>query len=222
MERLFLCAAGLSALAAASPANARPEYVTQVSPPHRVSQFGLFDPARRLDWTRRGAHGAAVESYSAALQFARCVARLDGEAPGRLLKTPMGRDDDRSALFDLARQQRGCAGQMAAVSPILLRAALAESTLRQHRTGSRGEPQTAVGIPAEVQGFPLMRVARCQLAYAPDMVWKLLGTQPGGAGERAAAEALFGSVPQCSAGGLGGIHPTVARLALVDAAFQAR
>ena len=194
--------------------------MTRVDPEIRFA----YDPARALinDWSYRSGLNRDSNDYGAALQFARCVKRFDPGAAHRLLQLPIGDQGDRSALVRLAHRNRACVGQISAVSPLLIRAALAESALGDVVRASNRRV-TSAGVPELVQGFPLGEIARCQVIYAPAKVTELLATSPGGKKERIAAEYLFSSLPQCgTTTGLGGIQPTAARLAIVDAAYAAR
>lgn len=231
MMRIFirnLALASSAAVLASVPAAllARPGYSTNMSRPHSVNSVVADNISARLnDWSHRTGADRLANEYGVALDFAACVARFDPAASDRLLATPLGEIDDRAALVRLAQQNRGCVVESGYVAPILLRVALAEMALRSRGQRMRvpGSTQTRVGLPDQIDGFPLSEVARCQLAYAPAEVARLFASRPGEAAERAAAETLYGAVPQCGlTNGLGGIEPTVARLALVDAAYRPR
>ena len=188
-----------------------------------VGEVGADKIADRInDWAYRSGINSTSNSYSAALQFARCVVRFDKAAADRLLVTPIGDPRDRAALVKLVSENRACAGEISSVSPVLLRAALAETALTDRNTATT-KSAASVGIPEVVLGYPLLDVARCHVTFAPASVSRLLSTSPGTKAERVAAETLFTSVPQCATtSGLGRIAPTVVRLALVDAAYATR
>lgn len=214
-----LCLAALLVFASAD-ANARPEIVTKMSRPTPIAEFGAYRLDRVInDWAFRGGHDRNWNSYAAALRFARCVTKFEPTAADRLLRTPIGAPDDRPELVRLVRKNRACTSDLNAVSPVLLRAALAETTLggvSEFRTASTNQ----VGVPTVIDGFQLLNVARCQLRYAPGRVVQVLHTEPGGKEEKAAADDLFRNTPECgTTEGLGGIEATVARLALVAAAY---
>lgn len=154
-------------------------------------------------------------SYDSALRFAQCVARFDREAPETVLSNAIGDSDSRLGLIKLAAKNRGCVQEAGTIPPLLLRAAFAELALKAPESAAATWP---VGVPTVVDGYPLGRVSRCQVAVAPDRVKLLLSTRPGGVEERQVADQLYRTLPQCgTSAGLGGIEATAARLALLDA-----
>lgn len=222
-HRLALSVSAALLLGQAAAAVARPGYSTNMSRPLLVSEIGADHISKRInDWGYRAGVDKDVNNYRAALQFARCVSRFDPAAGERLLQTPIGAPDDRPALLRLVRENRGCVVENNAVAPVLIRAALAEVALRQ-ANGARASASASVGIPPVVLNVPLKEIAQCQMVYAPRQVAELMTTDPGAKDERRVAEELYSAVPACGlTHGLGGIEPTVARLALIEAAYRGR
>lgn len=204
-------------------ASARPEYVTAVSRPITINSAVADYASRQVsNWGYRLGMQRFTNEYRVALGFARCVSKFDPTAAEQLLHTPIGEPNDRPALLDLSRQYRGCVVEIGEVAPVLLRAALAEAKLGGAVRARASGDSASVGIPDEILGFRLAEAARCQLVFAPDRVQALLATDPGGKAERDAAEALY-QMPECGlTTGLGRIAPTVARLAVIDAAYRGR
>lgn len=160
--------------------------------------------------------------YRMALRFAECVGRFNRDAADTILLAPIGGRDDMRGLARLIEVNSGCVVQRSLVHPLLLRAALAETMLKRGPiTLGTGRPAIGrVGVPDVVDGYPLASISQCQLASAPRRVAALLATQPGEAGEQSAANALFSATASCGAARLGRLTPTVARLALIDAASR--
>jgi hypothetical protein len=184
---------------------------------------GSFGDVRRrtgdfANWKLESDAALMSYNYRNALRFAECVAGLDPAAADRILKVPIGgRDDDRQLRW-LAQGHGACVLHLERVHPLLLRAALAETALRSKRRGLHGTG-APVGVPDEVDGYPLGLVSRCQVALAPMLVTGVLAAQPGSRQERAAAELLFART-SCGASRLGRLSPTAARLALVEASYR--
>ena len=216
---IALTVAAMSSVALSTAAQARPGYSTSMS---RPTYYSMTAQERSLmnDWSYRQGADRGQNSYAAALQFARCAVRFDAAAADRLLSSPVGQPGDRQALIRLVDKYRACTGEISAVAPVLLRAALAETTLMSSPANPKMGSRKWIGVPDVVQGFPLVAVARCQLIHAPAKVSKLFSTSPGAASERAAAADLYSGTPACGTSSLGGIQPTVARLALIEAAYH--
>lgn len=174
----------------------------------------------RRDW-QDGAWQGPNNSYAAALAFAACVVKFDPDSTA-LVGRQIGSSGDREALVNLVKRNRGCIGEYGAVAPLLLRVALAEIQLRTSQGWGRAiNPQPlSVGVPEAVDNYPLASISRCQVHVSPDLAEALLKTRPGTAEERDAATALFRESAICGASDLGGVAPTVARLAVVDAAYR--
>ena len=189
-----------------------------------------YSPASRLtsdpgfrSW--KGEQNARLTSYSyrPLLRFAECISRFDKRAADRVLGTPLSSARSTSTLNFAAAANRGCIVERGMVHPLLLRAALAETLLKDNR----GIPaftavKAPVGMPAVVDGYPLRRIAECQVGLAPELVRRLLATQPSGPDERLAAETIFQKTAACGAPTLGRLSPTAARLALVEAEYGRR
>lgn len=159
--------------------------------------------------------------YDKSLKFAECVSRFNSEAADKILEAPIGGQQDHAALARLAEANRGCVIELNWVHPLLLRAALAETRLRNSASDATGavEPHS-VGVPEIVDGYPVAAISRCQVQYAPELVSALLATRPGEETERAAAKELFANTPQCGASKLGRLTATAARLAVIDAVYR--
>ena len=162
-------------------------------------------------------------AYRPLLRFAECVSRFDKAAAARVLSAPLKSEKSGSALNSAGTANRGCVVEHGLVHPLLLRAALAETRLKQggDSAPAQGE-QRLVGVPAIVDGYPLQLIADCQVRRAPQLVRDLLATEPGDPGERHAAETLFGRTAECGVTHLGRLAPTAARLALVEAEYARR
>ena len=177
----------------------------------RTGAFGAWyveEQERRLSY-----------NYGMTLRFAQCVSRFNEHAADKVLIEPIGGASDRAALSRLAQSNRGCAVESRLVHPLLLRAALAETRLNSAGLQSAGTQASRVGVPDTVDGYPVAAISRCQIQYAPRLVEALLATRPGEPEERAAADTLFASTPQCGASKRGRLTPTAARLAVIDAAY---
>ena len=172
---------------------------------------------------REQAKGLTSYAYRPILRFAECVSRFDKAAAPRVLSTPLQFDESGSALSRAATANRGCAVEHGAVHPLLLRAALAETQLRQEPHGQRARGTTTpVGVPRVVDGYPIGQIAECQVRRAPQLVQDLLSTEPGESSERRAVEALFAQTAECGTANLGRLAPTAARLAVVEAEYIRR
>lgn len=223
---LALACLGLATTAAAQP-----------NPRSNVSLRGTVHPAPEYDPSymriRTGAFAAwkadeekrmTTYSYRTVLRFAECVARFDRTAAPRVLHSLMSSSQSSSALTRMSETNRACAVQHSKVHPMLLRAALAETRLKDGSDGGT-EPagsQNPVGVPPMVDGYPLRLIANCQVRRAPQLVRDLLATEPGEKAEHDAAQALFARTYECGTTGLGRLTPTAARLALVDAEYTRR
>lgn len=175
------------------------------------------DPKADASWQ------TIANSYRAALAFTECAGKRDAEAMREWIERPIGHSSETASMARLARKYRSCVGEAGAVAPLLIRAAVAETSLKLGRARTGVANPSPVGVPEVVAGYPLGRVARCQAGEAPEGVKRLLSTRPGSGAERKAAQALFASVPQCgTAAGLGRVQPTAARIALIEAALAAR
>ncbi|QNN64526.1 hypothetical protein H9L12_09425 [Sphingomonas rhizophila] len=159
--------------------------------------------------------------YRNALRFASCVDHFDRAAADRLLAVSIGSTEDQRVLSRLAERNGPCVAKVQRMHSLLIRAALAEVKLR-----ASGQTATArlagVGVPASVNGYPLKAITQCQAVTRPDMVNSLLASEPGSVAEREAVARIFAQSPQCGPITMGRVTPTVARLALVDAAYQQR
>lgn len=195
-----------------------PGAVHPADPYSMARSGGLLNEWRfQRDWN------PTSQNYVSALRFAQCVARFDPGIGRELLRTPIGARGDREALTRMAQRNRPCAAEQGMVSPILLRAALAETLIMSQpalRSSAPVEVVNVVGVPEVVDGFPLAAISRCQVHLAPALVADVLKSAPGEKSERVATEALFRQTPDCGASSLGRVTPTVARLALVDAAYR--
>lgn len=158
-------------------------------------------------------------SYRSALRFAECVSHFNKDAAGRVLVSPIGGDDDHRSLVRLAEVNNSCAVDRRLVHPLLIRAALAETQLKDQSSGTVLSG-ASVGLPEVIDGYPVALISRCQVQFAPDLVSTLLATTPGERAEREAAEALFAKTAGCGASKLGRLTATAARMALVDAAYR--
>ena len=172
----------------------------------------------------RGEHAARLNSYAyrPILRFAECVSRLDKAAAERVLGAPLQSLESANALVRAATVNRGCVVEHSMVHPLLLRAALAETSLKAGGGSALPGSGRPVGVPAIVDGYPLRLIADCQVRRAPNLVRELLATQPGDSSERRAAQALFSSTAECGATQLGRLAPTAARLALVESEYARR
>lgn len=168
------------------------------------------------DWQYYEWQGTA-ESYNAALRFAQCAVRFN-PASVSIVKRPFGEAGDRQAMVRLAEKNRGCVRERAAVSPLLIRAALAETAIRGGRVDL--QPDIQVGVPAVVDGYPLAQVSRCFVQKVPESVSQVLRTRPGDDSERVAANRLFRQAPECVPETRLSITPTAARVALIDAMYR--
>ena len=166
------------------------------------------------DWQFRSWQGTA-HSYNAALTFARCAARFN-PASLALIERPIGANGDREALARFVYENRACVGEQAAVAPMLIRAALAETAM----TAGRAPRALNVGLPQTVDTYPLAEVSRCLVEKAPASVAAMMSTRPGDEAERAAAQSLFSQHPECAPRRTLRLTPTAARLALVDAVYR--
>jgi hypothetical protein len=201
--------------------SARPEMVTKMSRPLTILN-AVSDPiAGHLnEWSYRAGLDRDRNNYGAALHFATCASRFNPDLGSNMLNHPV---EDRTSLVRMVRQYRGCIAENGALSPVLLRAALAEVTLRSSGIGAAVTPASAnrVGVPMTIEGFPLGNVSRCQVTHAPGDVQRLLSTDPGSSAEREAAQTLYSRVPQCGMTfGLGGIEPAVVRMSVIAAAYR--
>ena len=158
-------------------------------------------------------------SYRSALRFAECVAHFNKEAAGRALVSPIGGLDDRRSLVRLAEVNNGCAIDRRLVHPLLIRAALAETQLKE-QSGGAVTPGASVGLPEVIDGYPVALISRCQVQFAPELVANLLSTTPGERAEREAADTLVARTASCGASKLGRLTATAARMAVVDAAYR--
>lgn len=167
-----------------------------------------------------------ANSYGAALAFTECVSKLDPSSLAKIVERPIGQDGEWGAMKRLARKYRTCVRDVGPVAPILIRVAIAETAMKRAAESLARrdtDPRSPLGVPDVVAGYPLGRVARCHVGNAPNTVRALLQTRPGSAAERNLATLLFRGAPQCGTKhGLGRLHPTAARLALIEAANQAR
>lgn len=176
---------------------------------HQSSQWKYL-----RDWQYQQWQGIS-QNYAAALRFAQCVTRLNPDAAD-MLSRPIGAAGDREALARLVTDHRACVGEQSAVSPLLIRAALAESVMGSKMAGR----VVAVGVPDMVDGYPLASVSKCLVEHAPASVAAVLKTRPGDEEERLAAQKLFLEVPDCVPARTVRLSPTAARLALIDAVYR--
>lgn len=170
------------------------------------------------EWRFRQEWRAVAQSYASALRFARCARRYSPDAADDIMNQPIGHEREIGAWRQMVRQHRACVGQDGTVSPLLLRAAIAETLLREQQDGALSN-LASLGVPEVVDGYPLRAIAKCQHLAAPSMTSAVLATEPGSESERASSAALYGATSFCGASRLGRVNPTVARIALIDAAW---
>jgi hypothetical protein len=162
------------------------------------------------------------QAYRPLLRFAECASQFDRAVATRVLSSPLKSLQSEDALKSIARASRGCIVEHASVHPVLLRAAFAETRLKGSDRLVLPPGQAAVGLPAVVDGYPLRRIAECQVRRAPGLVRDLLATQPGDRAEHQAASTLFAATPGCGTARLGRLTATAARLALIEAEYVRR
>ncbi|QIK79748.1 hypothetical protein G7077_13380 [Sphingomonas piscis] len=171
--------------------------------------------ASHIDNRTETGWSALANRYESALQFVRCAGRIDPAGVVGLIDRPIGHGDEARTMQRFAGRYRVCVGEAGAVAPLLIRAAIAESLLI-HQHGLLKQAAARIGVPSVVEGYPIGRIASCQVQTAPVAVSSLFSTRPGSAEERKAADAVLAATPRC--GGVAGrMHPTAARLALLDA-----
>lgn len=228
MTRKMLLAAGAAALLSSASAAAGGPVPPGVAMPRGADRSDEMGDAERRsggllnewrmkrDWSYSSWQGIA-NSYAAALRFVECAARAK-PASLALIQRPIGVPGDREALVRLVRQNPGCVSSPSAISPVLFRAALAETALNDG--ASLPPPGTSVGLPDTVEGYPLAAVSRCLVGRDPEGVARVLRTRPGDEAEGVATSELFSRARDCVPPTNVVISPTAARLALVDAVYR--
>ena len=177
-----------------------------------------------------------ASSYSDALRFAACAARMDQQATTSVLSVDAGSDKEARAISDLSKRYRNCAVRRAAFASFVMRGAIAEALWKQAGANPNPAKRQSVDIAdvesfikaaplgetqAKSAGLPISWVARCQVMALPLESAKVLAAEPGSKEEIAAAQTLYAGSKVCGVqSGLGKTLVTAVRSALADALYQ--
>ena len=184
----------------------------------------------------RGTPQLAAESYSEALRFASCVAKLDRGGAVSVLAADSGSDAEARAIRDLTRRHRGCTVTRTSVPPLVLRGAFAEALWKQAGANPNPANRESVEISdvesfikasprgemtIKTAGMPISWVSRCQVMALPNKAAEILAAEPGSLKEKTEAESLYASSRVCGVQqGLGRTPVIAVRAALADALYQ--
>lgn len=179
---------------------------------------------------------AAADTYSRALRFATCAARINAKISREVLTAAAGSTDETRILSKLAQRTRTCVVDHEVMPPIMLRGAIAETLWKG--SGSIVNPTKRTEIElSEIENFvraeplgemrakvgtmPLSWASRCQVLILPRESAALLATKPGSSEEAALMTTIYGKSSVCGVPAtLGGTGTIFARATMADALYQ--
>lgn len=177
-----------------------------------------------------------AQSYSDALRFASCAAKLNRGAVGSVLTADAGSQQEARAIRDLSKRYGTCIARRSSVPPLVMRGAMAETLWKQVGADPNPAKRQSIDIAdveifiraaprgetlAKSAGLPLSWVSRCQVMALPLQSAKVLAAQPGSNEELAEATTLYAASNVCGVlKGLGKTPVTAVRASLADALYQ--